>query len=250
MWGHRARWGLRRETGTAGMSQEMGPREPGGTDRSGFVNRWKSVGGGRSSFVYIVIGVVALTLVILLAIIYFSASERERLSPPICTDITQADAEAAVLRGEVERLTIVYDDEPHTPTSDRYGPVLAKLDYVDGTCSNLPQGIVNQDIVYTIAGVIAFYNENTDGQQVEIIYQTSGQLGDALFATPTAFPTEPPTPPPTSTPEPTSTPTEAPTETGGIVAPPVLPSTSTPVADGTPAASPAPRPAATVIATP
>jgi len=219
------------------MSQETGPREPGGTGRSGFVNRWKNASGGRSSFVYIVVGIVALTLVILLAIIYFSASERERLSPPICTDIAMPDAERAVLSGDVERLTIVYDDELHTPTSDRYGPVLAKLDNVDGTCSNLPQGIANQDIVYTITGVIAFYNENTEGQQVEIIYQTSGQLGESLFATPTAIPTETPTPEPTSTPEPT--------ETGGIVAPPIAPP-STPTADGTPVASPV----STVVATP
>lgn len=220
------------------MSQEQGPREPGATDRSGLVNRWKNASGGRSSFVYIVIGVVAVTLVILLAIIYFSASERERLSPPICTDITMADAEDAVLRGDVDRLTIVYDDELHTPVSDRYGPVLAKLDYVDGTCSNLPQGIANQDIVYTISGVIAFYNENTDGQTVEIVYQTSGQLGEELFATPTAIPTETPTPEPTSTPPP-----EVATEADA--APPVV-SPSTPGADGTPVASPV----ATAVATP
>ena len=216
------------------MSQEQEPRESGAADRPGFVNRWKNDGGGRSSFIYIVVGIVAVTLTVLLAIIYFSASERDRLSPPICTDITQAAAEDAVLRGEVDRLTIVYDDTPYTPTSERYGPVLAKLDYTDGTCSNLPQGVANQDVVYTIAGVVAFYNENTDLQQVEITYQESPQLSEALFATPTMVPTETPTPEPAATEAATSL----------VIVPPVLPVAS-PGADATPIASPAATPHAT-----
>lgn len=211
---------------------ETGPEQSGGG--SGFADRLRARGGGGSSFVYIVVGVVALTLTLLLAIIYFSASERERTSPPICTDISMEDADSAVLRGEVERLTIVYDEATQTPASRRYGPVLAKLDYIDGTCSNLPQGIVNQEVVYTIAGSIAFYNVNTDGQQVEIIYQTSDRLSDDLFATPTERPTETPTA------QPTEPPTPAPTEP--VTAPPV----GTPTPEGSPVASPA----ATVIASP
>ena len=214
------------------MSQEREPRDAEGNGKSGFISRWKSERGDRSTFVYIVVGVVALTLTVLLAIIYFSASERERLSPPICTDITMAAAEQAVLQGDVERLTIVYDETPYTPTSARYGPVLAKLDYTDGTCSNLPQGVVNQDVVYTIAGVIAFYNENTEGQQVEIIYQTSDRLSQALFVVPTEVPT------PTPTPEPTAPAT---------IPPLVPPATPAPLA--TPDAT-APPPAASPAATP
>lgn len=211
------------------MAQESG------SGGSGMLGRLTGGGGGRSSFVYVVVGVVALTLTILLLIIYFSASERERTSPPICTDITMERAERAVLAGEVERLTIVHDETPQTPTSGRYGPVLAKLDFVDGSCSNLPQGVANQDTVYTIAGVIAFYNENTEEQKVEITYQTGGRLDDELFARPTEPPTATataaPTEPPTATPSPTATPVRG-----------------TPVA--TPLASPAARATATPSPTP
>jgi hypothetical protein len=216
----------------------MGSEQPGG-ERSGLLSRLRSGGGGRSSFVYIVVGVVALTLTVLLAIIYFSASEREKTSPPICTDITLPKAERAILEGDVERLTVVYDETPVTPPSERYGPVLAKLDYTDGTCSNLPQGVVHQDVVYTIAGLITFYNQNTDGQKVAITYQKSGQLGDELFLLPTEVPTATPTPLPTMTPAPTSTPLPSPT-----------PPPATPAGVSSPIASPVATPAFGPTATP
>jgi hypothetical protein len=216
------------------MARETGAEQPAG-DRPGLLGRLTGGGGGnRSSFVYLVVGLVAVTLTVLLAIIYFSASERERTSPPICTDITEARAQRAVLAGEVERLTVVYDESPLTPTSERYGPVLAKLDYVDGSCSNLPQGVVNQEVVYTIAGVIAFYNENTDGQKVEILYQKSGQLDDELFLLPTATPTLTPTPEPTATLASTPSPTPRPVVTGTPVASPVASPAIRPTAPPTP----------------
>ena len=223
-------------TGMAGMSQERGPRDAEGGGKAGFMRRWRAASGDRPTFVYIVIGVVAVTLTVLLAIIYFSASERERLSPPICTDITLAAAKQAVLRGDVERLTIVYDEAPYPPGSERYGPVLAKLDYTDATCSNLPQGVINQDVVYTISGVIAFYNQNTEGQQAEIIYQTSDQLGEELFVLPTEVPTQAPTP------DPTATVTVPPTTTPVLVSPATPAPLATPERTASPAASPAVTP--------
>lgn len=224
--------------------------EPGrtGGDTPGIVDRLRQGGGGRSSFVYIVVGVVAITLALLLVIIYFSASERERTSPPICTAITLEEAQEAVLRGEVERLTVVYDDADPPPTSERYGPVLAKLDFTDETCSNLPQGVANQDIVYTIAGVIAFYNENTEGQTVDILWQETANLDEELFELPTEIPTEMPEPTATVAPpddavapaviaEPDETPEPIEVATPAVVT-------------GTPVASPAFTPDKTVIATP
>ncbi len=204
-----------------------------GEDRPGLLARLRGDSGGRSSFVYIVVGIVALTLTVLLAIIYFSASERDRTSPPICTDIALDRAERAILSGEVERLTIVYDETPLTPTSDRYGPVLAKLDFTDGTCSNLPQGVAQQDVVYTVAGVIAFYNQNTEEQKVEVVYQKTANLSDDLFA----MPTEPPTATvaPTETPVPSPTPTQVATPAPG---PPVASPMASPAA--APAVTPAP----------
>lgn len=204
-----------------------------GEDRPGLLARLRGDGGGRSSFVYIVVGIVALTLTVLLAIIYFSASERERTSPPICTDIALDRAERAILSGEVERLTIVYDETPLTPTSDRYGPVLAKLDFTDGTCSNLPQGVARQDVVYTVAGVIAFYNENTEAQKVDVVYQKSSNLRDDLFlpptvpATATAMPTETPAPTEVATPR-TPAPAASPMASPAPVSPGLPVTTATP----------------------
>ncbi len=202
-----------------------------GEERPGLLARLRGDGGGRSSFVYIVVGIVALTLTVLLAIIYFSASEREKTSPPICTDIALEAAERAILEGDVERLTIVYDEAPVTPTSDRYGPVLAKLDFTDGTCSNLPQGVAHQDVVYTVAGVIAFYNQDTEEQKVEVVYQKSANLREDLFLPPTA--TLPPTVAPTepAPPSPTS--------------PPLPGEVATPAASASPMASPVPAEAST-----
>ncbi len=199
-----------------------------GEERPGLLARLRGDGGGRSSFVYIVVGIVALTLTVLLAIIYFSASEREKTSPPICTDIALEAAERAILEGDVERLTIVYDEAPVTPTSDRYGPVLAKLDFTDGTCSNLPQGVAHQDVVYTVAGVIAFYNQDTEEQKVEVVYQKSANLREDLFLPPTATATLPPTVAPTelAPPSPTS--------------PPLPGEVATPAASASPMASPVP----------
>jgi hypothetical protein len=195
-----------------------------GEGRSGWLSRLRGDGGGRSSFVYIVVGIVALTLTVLLAIIYFSASERERTSPPICTDIALADAERAILAGEVERLTVVYAEGTVVPTSDRYGPVLAKLDFTDGTCSNLPQGVAHQDVVYTITGVIAFYNQETEDQKVDVVYQKSANLREDLFAPPTATATIPPTETPTAPPSPTEAATPATIAASPIASPaPTLP---------------------------
>jgi hypothetical protein len=174
------------------MSDEKGQDTSEDTGDHGFIRRWKADASGRPAFVYVVVALVVVTLTTLLAIIYFSASERERTSPPICTDINLDRAQQAVLRGEAERLTVVYDEGEHSPPSERYGPVLAKLDYVDATCSNLPQGVVNQEGVYTLAGVITFYNEHTDGQQVEITYQESARLDESLFVLPTTAATESP----------------------------------------------------------
>lgn len=210
------------------MSQDRKPADAGSAGRAGFADRWKTETGRPSTFVYVVLGIGVFTLLLLLAVIYFSASERERTSPPICTDISREDAEAAVLAGNVDRLTVVYDETPRQPASNRFGPVLAKLDYTDGTCSNLPQGVANQEVVYAISGVIAFYNQTSEQQQVEITYQPSGQLDASLFVVPT------PTPDPSPTPEPTAEPIESP----AVVASPMR--DSSPDVSASPAATPAP----------
>ncbi|MDQ3539512.1 MAG: hypothetical protein M3440_02390, partial [Chloroflexota bacterium] len=193
---------------------------------------------GRSMSVYgiLVAGVAA--LLILLLVIYLTASDRGNPDQPICTTISPEQASLAVRDGQAEQLTIAYNDEIETPTSERWGPVLARLDYQDGQCANLPQGIVNQTDVYAIVGVINFYNETTENTQVQIRYERSSTLYADLFVMPTEEPTA--TVPPPATVIVTLTPVPEPT--GLPVIPPVTP-------PGTPAATPEPGTPAAEIGT-
>lgn len=187
---------------------------------------------GRPMSVYGILAAGVTALLILLVVIYLTASDRGDPDQPICTTITPEQASLAVRDRQAERLTIAYDDEIETPTSERWGPVLARLDYVDGQCANLPQGIANQADVYEIVGVINVYNEITENTQVQIVYERSSTLNAGLFVIPTEVPTA--TVPPPATVIVTPTPEPVPTQ------PPVIPP-ATPVATpepvlGTPAA--------------
>ena len=164
---------------------------------------------GRPLSVYAVLALGVATLLVLLLVVYFSSADRDRADQPICTTIEPEQAELAVRDGTARRLTIAYDDEVEIPTNRRWGPVLARLDYANGQCANLPQGIANQGDVYTVVGVINVYNETTENPQVEIIYERSSTLDEGLFAMPT--PTTVPTAIPSPTPEPTLSPTLSPT---------------------------------------
>ena len=73
-------------------------------------------------------------------------------------------------------------------------------------------------MAYTLAGVIGFYNQTAEVQQVEITYQESDQLDASLFVTPTEIPTLEPTIEPTApmdSPVPAGTPVSAGTPVGG-----------------------------------
>jgi hypothetical protein len=178
--------------------------------------------------VYGILAVGVAALLILLLVIYLTASDRGDPDQPICTAISPEQASLAVRSGRAEQLTIAYDDEIETPTSERWGPVLARLDYTDGQCANLPQGIANQADVYQIVGVINVYNEITENTQVQIVYERSSALNAGLFVMPTPEPTATVPPPMTVVVTPTPEPTEP------VVIPPATPA-ATP-ALGTPAA--------------
>lgn len=193
---------------------------------------------GRPLSVYAVLAIGVATLLVLLLVVYFSAADRDRADQPICTTIQPEQAELAIRDGTARRLTIAYDDEVEIPTNRRWGPVLARLDYANGQCANLPQGIANQRDVYAVVGVIDVYNETTENPRVEIIYDRASTLDEGLFAIPsptvtaTTVPTVGPTvtPSPTVTPTPTESPTLDPTEPVVIpppVGPPVLAPTAT-----------------------
>lgn len=158
---------------------------------------------GRPMAVYAVLGAGVTVLVILLLIIYVTADQRENPDQPICTTVDPASVGTAVRDGQVERLTLAYDTGVETPSSDRWGPVLARVDYTDGRCANLPQGIVNQGGIYAIVGMISVYNETTENTQVEIRYEGSDTLDGSLYVTPTTVPVPAGVPPPTEPPVPT-----------------------------------------------
>ncbi|MGN6031741.1 MAG: hypothetical protein ACTHQE_08740 [Thermomicrobiales bacterium] len=212
--------------------------------------------GNRSRSLYAVLGIGVASLLVLLGIIYFSATKRENPEQPICTAVTTEAAEDAILAGEVHRIVVNYDNQVESPTDAQWGPVLARVDFVDGSCGNLPQGIVAKDEMARILGTAYMYNHVTTETQVEIVLRGTDSLNPSLLVLPTSTPTPTPlvTPTPatpaspiiivvTATPEPTATPTETPpatpspeaTATPTTATPgPATPDAGTPVPEGTP----------------
>ena len=177
----------------------------------------------RSRSAYIVLAAGVAALLALLLIIYFS-SDRNQPDQPICTTVSAESARQAVLEGRISRVTLAYDDTVTPPSAPNWGPVLARLDYTDGQCGNLPQGIMNQDDIYLLLGAITVFNDITENTQIEIKYDRETELNPGLFATPTPPPT--PTPVATSTPLPTPTPTSTPVpspEASPTIAPTTVP---------------------------
>lgn len=204
-----------------------GRRSRRGGERVGGEAATHDPGPGRPRAVYVVLAIGVVSLLVLLLVIYFS-SDRDLPEQPICTTVSVEDAQTAVLEGRISRITLAYDDTAAPPSAANWGPVLARLDYTDGQCANLPQGIMRQDDIYMLLGTIVVFNDITESTQVQITYDRTTALDGSLFATPTLPPT--PTPEPTATPEPTSTPapTPAPTPSGPVFGP--LFPVSTPVA--------------------
>ena len=172
----------------------------------------------RPKAVYAVLAIGVVSLLVLLLVIYFS-SDRDLPDQPICTAVSPRDAQQAVLEGRISRITLAYDDTAAPPSAENWGPVLARLDYTDGQCANMPQGIMRQDDIYTLLGTITVFNDITESTQVEIRYDRTTALDASLFATPTPPPTPTPEPTPTMEPSPTAEPTPAPTPAGPVFGP-------------------------------
>jgi len=195
---------------------------------------------GRPLAVYGILGIGVATLLALMLVIYFWSADRDRPEQPICTTIPADQAESAIRDGEIERLILAYDGSVDFATDRAWGPVQARIDYVDGQCANLPQGISNQTGLLAILGAIAFYNQTTESAQVEVAYNPITGLDSALFTTPTPVPTE--TPVATEGPEETElppSPAAIPTETIAIpAATPATPDAGSPVTVPTSSATP------------
>ena len=227
------RMGARRTRQGDGLTNRLGRGDGTGSSR-------------RPRSVYAVLAAGVAALLALLLIIYFS-SDRDTPRQPICTTVDVGTARQAVLEGRITRITMAYDDAAAPPSAANWGPVLARLDYTDGQCANLPQGIVSQDDIYLITGTIKVFNDITENQQIEIRYDRQTALDAALFTTPTPEPTA--TPEVTPTPSPTAEPEEP---VPPVIVPPLASPAATPIAtpEVSPTSTPEPDREATREATP
>lgn len=153
--------------------------------------------GGRPLMVYIVLIAGAAVLLILLAIVWISATDEQSDNPQPCFDITVGEAQDAIRTGTVTQVEIFLDqDQPEL------GPSVIRLSLTDGTCRELPKGADNLALAYQIVGFVEVFN-TTHEERVRIVYRRTNVLPELLR---------------TSTPTPTITPTPLPTETGTATA--------------------------------
>lgn len=170
--------------------------------------------GGRPLIVYLVLLAGGATLLLLIIIVWISASGPGRENRPICTTISPGEAQRAILDGDVQRIDVLVDkqDPLHSLTG-------MNIEFVDGTCRQLPQGADARDQLYFILGVTDFYNRFGE-QRVKVTYQQQDIPRELLAtSTPTPTATIPPTETPTPEPTATSTPPPTPTATNVVVAP-------------------------------
>jgi hypothetical protein len=195
-----------------------------------FLQRVNRSLGGRPPVVYFVLVAGGLTLLILLAIVWLSATGDSPENLPICTAISADESRQLIFAGEVERLTVLVDEE--NPLNSLTG---MRLDLTDGGCRQPQQGADARADLFYILGAVEFYN--TFGEQrVSVNYQRQ-KIDNSLLSTSTPTPTATLPPTETPTPAPTLTPTETP------------PATPEPTAIETPTALPSSTTTATVTAT-
>ena len=168
--------------------------------------------GGRPLTVYGVLAAGAAVLLILLAIIWITATGDSNSDRPNCLPIAPPDALTAVARDQVDRINITAD----RVKAEERGPILVGLDLLDETCRFLevPNG---QADALLVIGSVSFHNSASD-QDVRVHYEYRDIPRDVL---------ETPTPTPTLTPLPTGT------STVGPASPTALPPTATVTATAT-----------------
>jgi len=211
------------------------------------VDRLKArIGGvlaGRPLAVYLVLIAGAATLIILLVVVWFSATGGTNEERPICTTISVRDARDAVLAGHVQLIAVLVDADK--PAESLTG---INLDFDDGSCRATIQGADHRDDLYLVLGAVTYYN-NFAENRVRIQYQKQSVQPELLStSTPTATAPTPPVETETPTSSPLAVDTPAPT-----AEPTKLAETSTaPAATSTvePTAKPTSPATATTPATP
>jgi hypothetical protein len=240
---------------TEGQPSPDSPVEPSEPDEVEYPvdrlrNRLNQTLGGRPIIVYLVLLAGVATLLLLLAIVWISASGPGSDNRPFCTPIGSSDAQNAILAGEVEQINILVGQQD--PLQSLTG---MRLELVDGSCRQPAQGADARNDLYFILGVADFYN--TFGEQrVKISYQRQDIPSELLAtSTPTPTATVPPTETPTTGPtvQPTETvypqPSETPTATPTTAATPVVVVPASP-GPASPMASPARTATQTATASP
>jgi hypothetical protein len=159
---------------------------------------------GRPLIVYLVLFAAGATLLLLLVIVWISATREGDDRSQFCAPITTQEAQQVILGGQVERMIVLVDEE--NPLTSLTG---MRLELTDESCREPQQGADARDDLYQIIGAAEFFN--TFGEQrIRITYQRQ-EIQAALLSTSTPTPTA--TLPPTETPTPSQTPLVTPTET-------------------------------------
>jgi hypothetical protein len=193
-------------------------------------SRLEQLLGERPVMVYVVLFAGSAVLLILLIIVWISATGGDNKQPTICLDIPAPEGQNLIEEGKVTRIDIIADREQ--PLA---GPILIQLELSDNTCRKLPQGADNQAGLYQVIGFVEHYNNYAD-QRIRV-HNGVEDLPTALLVTATP------------TPSATATPTVTPTATATATARPASPTPIPPTATATPTVTPiaSPRPAASPI---
>lgn len=177
---------LQPEAGPDPRDELLVPDEEYAVDR--FRARVSQRFGDRPFTVYLVLFAGAATLLLLLAVVWISAtgdSERENL---FCTYISPQDARAAVLAGQIERVHILVNNEQPTETLTGI-----ELRYNDQTCRQTAQGAEIREQLFSIIGAVGLFNNFSD-TTIDVRYQEQEIQPELLVtASPTVPPTETPT---------------------------------------------------------
>lgn len=186
--------------------------------------------GGRPLMVYVVLFAGAATLLLLLAVVWISATNNDGDEAEICTEIAPAEAAAEILDGQVRRIRVLVDQDQ--PVETLTGVV---LEFVDDACRQTRMGADLRPQLLGVLGAVQLYNEFNEERGVRITY-TQQDIQRELLATSTPTPTATPTATPTVAP---ATPTSAVVIVDDTPTPPeAAVATGTPtVATGTPAAT-------------
>ena len=143
--------------------------------------------GGRPLMVYVVLFAGAATLLLLLAVVWISATNNDGDDAEICTQIAPLEAQAAILDGQVRRIRVLVDQDQ--PVETLTGIV---LEFVNDACRQTPQGTGIRTELFGVLGAVELYNQFNEEGGVKITY-TQQDIQRELLATSTPVPTETPT---------------------------------------------------------